>query len=352
MANKRSRVVGTVFVILFVLVVGLALWGYIQYKHIREEGSVMPKFESEWLYVYPNDGWEEVKKRIEDGFVMKYPFLIQFIDRLSKENEVKVGAYKVTPEMSIWDLNKKITRGAQDEMLVRIPSSRFNGRIERMLGDQLLADSADFATLFHDSTYLSKELNIQDSTLYHYILPDSYRMFWTTTPEELSERLVKEYRSFWNDERKKLAEKQGLTPFEVTTLASIVAEESAKADEYPLIAGLYLNRLRRGMLLQADPTVIFAHTRQFGIRRVLNSHLKIDSPYNTYKYVGLPPSPIRVPGKAAIEAVLNPADHNYLYMCAKEDFSGRHNYASTYREHLQNARRYINALNERERNKS
>ena len=138
----------------------------------------------------------------------------------------------------------------------------------------------------------------------------------------------------------------GLTPNEVATLASIIDEETANNGEKPMVAGMYLNRLKKGMLLQADPTVKFA-LGDFTLRRILNKHLEVDNPYNTYKYPGLPPGPIRVPSVQGLEAVLNPAQSNYLYMCAKEDFSGTHNFACTLAEHLQNARRYQQALNQR-----
>ena len=166
------------------------------------------------------------------------------------------------------------------------------------------------------------------------------------TPQQFITRMQKEHDRYWNDTRLAKAQALGLTPEEVATLASIVDEETNKNDEKPLVAGLYLNRLKRGMLLQADPTVKYAHGK-FELRRILLSHLTIDSPYNTYKYAGLPPGPIRIPSTAALESVLNPAQHNYLYMCAKEDFSGYHNFATTLSQHNVNAKRYQQELNRR-----
>ena len=158
--------------------------------------------------------------------------------------------------------------------------------------------------------------------------------------------MAKEYKTYWTAKRKALAEQQGLTPDEVAVLASIVDKETTNVDEMPMVAGMYLNRLRTNMPLQADPTVKFA-LGNFALRRLYNSHLACDNPYNTYKYAGLPPGPICVPSPQAINAVLHPAQHNYLYMCAKEDFSSAHNFAATYAEHLANARRYQQALNQR-----
>jgi UPF0755 protein len=158
--------------------------------------------------------------------------------------------------------------------------------------------------------------------------------------------MKKESDTFWTEQRLSKAEKTGMTPQEVITLASIIDEETANNGEKPMIAGMYLNRLKSGMPLQADPTVKFA-LRQFGLKRIYNNLLNTDSPYNTYRNVGLPPGPIRVASVAGIDAVLNYVKHEYMYMCAKEDFSGTHNFARTYSEHLQNARKYSNALNER-----
>ena len=177
-------------------------------------------------------------------------------------------------------------------------------------------------------------------------IPNTYEVYWTMTPAQFVARMVKENDRYWNMSRKDKAKAQGLTPIEVITLASIVDEETNKDDEKPIVAGLYLNRLHRGMLLQADPTVKFA-LGQFELRRILYAHLNVDSPYNTYKYAGLPPGPIRIPSMAAIESVLNPTKHNYIYMCAKEDFSGYHNFASSLTQHNANARRYQQALNQR-----
>ncbi|HWL00047.1 MAG TPA: endolytic transglycosylase MltG, partial [Parapedobacter sp.] len=177
-------------------------------------------------------------------------------------------------------------------------------------------------------------------------VPNTYELYWNTTTEQFADRMHNEYEKFWNDERRQKAETINLNPQEVAVLASIVKGEALHTDEMPAIAGLYLNRLRKGMLLQADPTVIFANN-DFTIRRVLYRHLRTDSPYNTYLYRGLPPGPIMMPSIAAIDAVLNYQQHDYIYMCAKDDFSGYHNFAVTQAEHNINARKFQQALNER-----
>ena len=177
-------------------------------------------------------------------------------------------------------------------------------------------------------------------------IPNTYEIYWNTTPDKIVARFHDEYDKFWTAEREEKAKKLHLTRQEVGILASIVKGEALHVDEMPTIAGLYLNRLQRGILLQADPTVIFANN-DFSIRRVLNKHLTIDNPYNTYRYKGLPPGPIMLPSIAAIDAVLNHETHDYIYMCAKDDFSGYHNFAKTQAEHLVNARKFQEALNKR-----
>ena len=177
-------------------------------------------------------------------------------------------------------------------------------------------------------------------------IPNTYEMYWNTSAIEFFERLHSEYDKFWNAERKAKAAALNLNPIQVSILASIVDAEALYDKEMPIIAGLYLNRLNKGILLQADPTVIFANG-DFTVKRVTNSLLKVSSPYNTYKYSGLPPGPIMMPSINAIDAVLNKNDNNYIYMCAKEDFSGYHNFAVTVQEHERNAKKYRDALNKR-----
>ena len=177
-------------------------------------------------------------------------------------------------------------------------------------------------------------------------MPNTYEVYWNTSIERLMERLSSEHDKFWTPERKQKAIQIRLTPNQVCTLASIIDEETANNAEKPMIAGMYLNRLKAGMPLQADPTVKFA-LKNFALKRIYHTHLEVNSPYNTYKNVGLPPGPIKVASIQGIDAVLNRIEHTYLYMCAKEDFSGTHNFATTYIEHLKNAARYSQALNER-----
>ena len=208
-----------------------------------------------------------------------------------------------------------------------------------------MIDSAEIAEHLADDAFCSK-YGHDTATIMALFIPDTYEVYWNISLERLMEKMQKSNQRFWNANRKQKADALGLTPVEISTMASIIDEETANNGEKPMIAGMYYNRLKINMPLQADPTIKFAH-KDFALRRIYNKLLTIDSPYNTYKNAGLPPGPIKIASLAGIDAVLNLVNHNYLYMCAKEDFSGTHNFAVTYQEHLRNAARYAKALNER-----
>jgi len=215
-------------------------------------------------------------------------------------------------------------------------------QVQKLYGFKFEGDSLEMADCMKDSLFL-KTLGFNDTNLFALMLPNTYNMLFHSSAQEVLGYLQKQYHQFWDSSKINLAKAQGLTPIQVSTLASIVAKESNQAEEMPMIAGMYLNRLRIGMPLQADPTIKFA-LQMPGLKRILNIHLAVESPYNTYLYKGLPPGPICSPSLEAIKAVLNPAQHQYLFMCAKADFSGYHVFASNYKAHLKNANLYQKAL--------
>lgn len=223
-----------------------------------------------------------------------------------------------------------------------VPPVRTISDLAGRLAQVVDADSASLMAVFTD-TVLLDSLGYNQETLPALFIPNTYEVWQSVSPKKLLLRFAAENASFWTPTRCALAETQGLSSAEVMTLASIVEQETADDAERPMVAGMYLNRLHQGMMLQADPTVKFA-LGDFSLRRILHEHLDVESPYNTYRYEGLPPGPICIPSMASINAVLQPAQHPYIYMCAREDFSGTHNFAKTYSEHLQNARRYARAL--------
>lgn len=257
----------------------------------------------------------------------------------------KPGRYRLKKDMTAVEAVKHLRSGKREPVKFTFHYLRTVESLAGKVGAKLEADSASLAKLLRDETFTRNELGLSVEHAPVLFIPNTYEIHWNTSAKEFCLRMKKEYETFWNDERKNKAKTLGLTPVEVSILASLVqAEQSRIPDEWPVIAGLYLNRLKKGMLLQSDPTVVFAHG-DFTLKRVLLRHLEIDSPYNTYKYPGLPPGPINIPEPGVIDAVLNAQKNNYIYMCAKEDLSGRHNFAVTTAEHNRNAAAYRRALN-------
>lgn len=256
---------------------------------------------------------------------------------------VRSGHYIVTDGMSNKALVDMLRRGLQTPVLVTFHNLRTKQDLAASLSRQLMPDSASIMALLNDSVFLAGYgLNVDNAlTLF---IPNTYEFFWNVDAPGIFDRMKREYDRFWTDERQTKAAAIPLTPAEVSTLASIVEEETNIYKEYPIVAGLYINRLKRGMLLQADPTVKYA-VGDFSLRRILNVHLETESPYNTYLHPGLPPGPIRIPSARAIDAVLNYQHHRYLYMVAKETLDGSHNFATNLRDHTNNAIRYQRALN-------
>jgi len=238
-----------------------------------------------------------------------------------------------------------IRNGRQEPLMLTIPESRTMPQLAARLSAKLMLDSACIVKILKNNDYCQK-LGYDTATIASLFVPNTYEVYWNTDIDKFMQRMVKEHDAFWTTERRQKASRLGLSPEQVCTLASIIDEETANNGEKPMIAGMYLNRLKVGMPLQADPTVKFA-LQDFSLKRIYHNHLTVNSPYNTYKNIGLPPGPIKVASIQGIDAVLNRVQHNYLYMCAKEDFSGTHNFAISYQEHLKNAARYSEALNQR-----
>ncbi|MBR1789648.1 MAG: endolytic transglycosylase MltG [Bacteroidaceae bacterium] len=259
--------------------------------------------------------------------------------------KVRSGRYAIRRGDNQLALFRRLRNGQQEPLNLTLPSVRTLPRLAGFLGERLMVDSATFITAFRDSARCA-QLGYTPQTLPALFIPNTYEVYWDISLDDFLLRMKRENTAFWTSERDRKAQAMGLTHEEVVTLASIVDEETANNAEKPMIAGMYLKRLSIGMPLQADPTVKFA-VGDFSLRRIRGEHLKVESPYNTYRNEGLPPGPIRIPSVAGIDAVLNHVSHDYIYMCAKEDFSGTHNFARTYAEHQQNARRYVRALDER-----
>lgn len=256
---------------------------------------------------------------------------------------VKPGRYRLKEGMSNNQLVNLLRSGKQVPVKLVFNKIRTKERFAGIISDQIEADSAELLNLLNNQSFLNS-YGLKSETALCLFIPNTYEFYWNTNAKAFVKRMEKEYKSFWTKARIEKANTMGLSPEEVITMASIVEEETVKNDEKPRVAGVYVNRIKKGMRLQADPTVRFA-VGNFEIKRILTKHLSIDSPYNTYRKAGLPPGPICIPTISSIEAVLNYEKHNYLYFCAKDDFSGYHAFAKTLQQHNVNAEKYRKALN-------
>ena len=259
--------------------------------------------------------------------------------------ENREGAFRITKGMSPFTAARRIKNGAQSGVRFTFNNVRTLDEWTERWGDTFMGSADDMRKLLMDSAVCAK-YEKTPQTIACLLMPDTYEFYWDITPEKTLDRMYDYYKEFWNNDRKAKAKQLGLTPDEVATVASIVEEETSKADERGKVARLYLNRYQKGMRLQADPTVKFA-IGDFSIKRITVPMTQINSPYNTYRVNGLPPGPIRLPEKSTIDAVLNAPQHDYLYMCARPDFSGYHDFTRDYASHLDNAHRYQAALNNR-----
>lgn len=306
--------------------------------------------ETVFIYIDTDDDVDSVCYKIEEKTQPENIRVFHlFAGLLNLKDHICTGRYEVTRNLTMLDLIRHIRNHNEKPINIIVPSTRTLEDLAGKMGKQLMVDSTAIIQYLKDENHIVS-LGYTKESLPGLFIPNTYEVYWDTSVEKLIERIQKEHTAFWNEERldklKEVSQYAGeeMTKEKVITLASIVDSETANNGEKPTIAALYMNRLRKQMALQSDPTVIFA-VGDFSIRRVLHEHLKVESPYNTYRNQGLPPGPIRVPSIAGIDAVLNHDKNDYVYMCAKEDFSGTHNYAVSYSEHLCNAARYAQALN-------
>ncbi len=308
--------------------------------------NVSMEAEQELFYIPTGSGFEFVMDGLEQKGIIENQKSFRWV-ALKKEYDknVKPGRYKIRNGLSNNDLVNMLRLGNQDPVMVVFNNVRSLNHMAGKVASYFETDSAAFAEYLVDSE-LPSMYGFDGATFTSMFIPETYEFFWTTSPEEFAERMYREYELFWDGERDRKAKKLELTREEVVTLASIVDEETLYNDENAKVAGLYLNRLEDGIPLQADPTLKFA-LGDFSRQRILNKDKEIDSPYNTYKFKGLPPGPITIPSVSAIDGVLDFEKHNYLFMCAKADFSGYHAFARSYSQHQKNAREYQRALNKR-----
>ena len=297
------------------------------------------------VVVPPGADFEQVMDTLRKHEVLKSEATFRKTAKALKYKTIRIGKYDISGCRTNLDLVRMLRRGQHYPVKFTFNNTRTVDQLVEKIGNKFFFEPQELSALLHDKGYMSK-FGLSDTTAVCLFIPNTYEIYYDITAEDFLERMNNYYQQFWNEKRKATASEIGLTPVQVATLASIVEEENMRPSEKAIIAGLYINRLNKGMLLQSDPTVKFA-IGDFARKRILNADLQIDSPYNTYKYAGLPPGPIRIPEASTMDSVLHYRHHNYIYMCAKEDFSGYHNFTASAAEHARNAARYRAALNAR-----
>ncbi len=299
-----------------------------------------------YLYVHTGATYEQVIESLkEGGYVADIATLSLVAKAMKLPEKVHAGRYSIKSGMSSFNIVRMLRSGMQEPVRLVINKLRTQQDFVRLITTTLEADSTELKSLMNDATYLS-EFGVTPATAMVIVMPDTYEFFWNTNADKALRKIYKNHVRFWNDERKSKAKEQGVTPAEATIIASIVEEETNMSSDKPKIASVYLNRVRKGMKLQADPTVKFG-IGDFAIRRVTSAMLQHNSPYNTYMYAGLPPGPICTPSPNTINAVIEAPRTTYLYFCAKDDFSGYSAFASSYEEQIKNAIAYRRALDKR-----
>ena len=344
--RKGSRNRGIVILLFVAVMLTGSIVAYQFYQKIyRSNVSLQGEKPQAYIYIPTNSDFNDVVQKLDEKQLIEDTESFRWVaEKKNYVHSIQPGRYKIEEGMSNNKLVNLLRSGHQEPLNLIFNNVRTKEQLASKVSRQIEADSAEIVRLLNDDSYLS-EFDFTPQTVYAMFIPNTYEFWWNTGAKGFIKRMYKEYQRFWNKSRRTKAEKIDFSTIEVSTLASIVDEETLKDEEMPKIAGVYINRLDRGMRLQADPTIKFA-MGDFTIKRVLKKHLEIDSPYNTYKNRGLPPGPIAIPSIEAIEAVLNYESHRYLYFCAKPDFSGYHNFAKTHYQHILNAREYQRALNQ------
>ena len=336
--KKKHYVLGVLALLL------LAGGVYALHVYRQVSATVLNGQDTHYLYIDADDTADSIYSKLATVATER---AVEGMKRLAGfyDFSPRTGRYVIEAGQQALDVFRMLRNGQQKPVMLTVPEVRTMDRMAGRLAQKLMLDSADIAQALTDENRC-RQLGYDTTTIACLFVPNTYEVYWNVSLDGLLERLQKEHDRFWEGEREQKAARMQLTPVEVCTLASIIDEETANNAEKPMIAGMYLNRLKQGMPLQADPTIKFA-LKQFELKRIWQNLLQTDSPYNTYQNAGLPPGPIKIASIRGIDAVLNAVSHDYLYMCAKEDFSGTHNFATTYQEHLKNAARYSKALNER-----
>lgn len=331
--------VGVVFVAVIILI-------YSFYRRVYSPNVVLDSNQSKFIDIPTGSNFSNVVQILSKQGVLKNTATFEWVaQQMNYVNHVKPGKYSIKNKMSNKELVGLLRSGNQTPVKLTFSNIRTVEQLAGIVGGKIEADSASIAFLFRDNAFQQRFGFTKENSI-AILIPNTYEFWWNITAEDFYKKLLNEHKKFWNSSRTDKARELGMDFNQVSTLASIVEQETRKVDEKPTVAGVYINRFRKGWKLEADPTLVFA-LGDFTVRRVLNEYKEIDSPYNTYMYTGLPPGPICMPSISSIDAVLNYKKHEYLFFCAKDDFSGYHAFAKGYADHLLNARRFQKELNRR-----
>jgi UPF0755 protein len=332
--------------IVVVLAVTAAGGAYLFYKEFLQPNVKIAKPKDPYLYIPTGSTFEDVVRILtQQNLLVNEKTFRWTAGQMKYINSIKPGKYLLKPKMNNKQLIALLRSGEQTPVLVIFNNIRTKDQLAQKVSEQIEAPAMAILNLLEDHDYTA-QLGFTPQNILSLFIPDTYEFYWNTSADRFIRRMKTEYNKFWTDSITRKAREIGFTPVEVSVLASIVQQETRKDDEKSIIAGVYINRLKKGWRLEADPTLVFA-LGDYSVNRVLNAYKQINSPYNTYMYAGLPPGPICLPTIASLKAVLNYRKHNYMYFCAREDFSGYHTFAATYDQHLANAHRFQKALDKR-----
>lgn len=340
---KSNRLRKNIFILFSLLSVVALCFLWMAYSAIFKS-NVKIESESAEVFIPEKSTVEEVAFLLEHSQIIDDKRTFLWVSQLKKFHmPSKGGRYLIQSGWSNNDIINNLRVGSEIPVGLTFNNIRTVEDLSGRIAQQLALDSADMMQYFNDYDFIHS-LGFDFETIISIFIPNTYEVYWTTDAKALFKRMKREYDAFWNEDRRAKAKAIGFNPTEVMIIASIIEEETLKASEKPIIAGVYINRLKKGIPMQACPTLKFA-LNDFTIKRVLYEHMEVESPYNTYKNKGLPPGPVRVPDASSIDAVLNYQKHSYLYFCAKDDFSGAHYFSKTLKQHNIYAERYHKALN-------
>lgn len=331
-------------VAIMLLIVGI--FGYVIYQRLFSANVMTGKVNSEFVYIPTGSNFEDVIRILDEKHLIINEKTFRWTaEQMKYTRDIKPGRYRLKANMNNKELVSLLRSGKQEPLNVVFNNIRTKEQLVQRIGEQIEANPQSLLNLLNDADYTGR-LGFTPANILALFIPNTYEFYWNTSADKFIQKMAKEYKKFWTEERIAKSKQIKLSQVQVSIIASIVQQESNKESEKPVIAGVYINRFQQGWPLEADPTLVYA-LGDFTINRVLNVYKQIDSPYNTYKYKGLPPGPICLPTVKSIDAVLNYSRHKFMYFCAKDDFSGYHAFAETLSQHANNARKFQKALDKR-----